>query len=194
MTPVSCSKDDISMVAELEIVKNDLEIERQRVEEQDGQLKDKQRALDLATATLSAKKGEIAELKKKIFEFANEGKAERLRLTAELEAVKADKQDLEDKLGSLERNKQEELEAAINKVEAKAKRRAAHMEELIRARHLKYKAKENAFRLEQQQTRLQLEAFHNTLALLGRQVPQIALALDVFEKKRHDDKGIKPRP
>lgn len=182
--PVSCSKDDISMIAELEIVRSDLESERQRTEELEKELKDKQRALESTSSTLSAKKGEIAELKKRILELSNEGKADKLKVAAELEAVKADKRDLEAKLASIEQKQQEVLDKAVNDIESKARRRTTHMEELLRARHLKYKSKEKAFLLEQQQMRAQVAAFYQTLSQLGRQVPQIAQALELFERKQ----------
>mmetsp|Transcript_21852 Transcript_21852/g.39839 ORF Transcript_21852/g.39839 Transcript_21852/m.39839 type:complete len:266 (-) Transcript_21852:200-997(-) len=182
--PVSCSKEDISMVAELEIVRSDLEIERQHSEELERQLKDKQKNLESTSAILSTKKGEISELKKKILELSNEGKAEKLKLSAELEAVKADKKELEQKLLTLEHKQQDAIDAAVNDVETKSRRRLSHMEEMLRARHLKYKAKEKAFLLEQKQAKAQLAVFYETLNQLGRQVPQIALAMEFYEKKR----------
>ena len=164
-------EDPIQTIAELELLKYDLENERLRCESLQKELLEKDKSLSVSTSTLNEKRVEIAKLKHKNLELTtqlaeSQGKWEGMAdtLKGENEVARGELTALRAKLEQSERARMAQLSLCrgqMKEMKSKYKGQITELKQLLAERHSRYKEKENTFLQEKSRISSQLEQFQS---------------------------------
>ena len=164
--------NQISLRAEVELLKNDFENEKHKNENLQNLLKEKEKTIQILSNHLTDKSSEIREMKRKFSAAETENMLEKTRFMAEIECFTQENKEIRDKL---EKFKFIETQFFVSKQEIirKFKNKIKKLKEIMIERHEKYKIRESAFHKEKSKLSDELESILNKFSLLEKNIPAL---------------------
>ena len=165
-------RDDIYLRAEIELLKNDLENERQKNEDLSGVLSEKEKEIKMIATQLVDKKNELRVMKKQISEINTEKLLESNKLNAEIECFQKENNDLHQQLENL---KYVECHISILKQELSGmyQNKLQKFKDVMRERHEKYKLREAQFAKEKSKLSSELTSLLKKFSVLEEHIPAL---------------------
>ena len=165
-------RDDIYLRAEIELLKNDLENEKEKSENLEEKIKEKEKTIQMLTNHLNEKTLEIRSMKKNISELNTEHMIEKNRFLAELECFQKENEEFHQQLEDFKYSEYQ-FNVVKQEIVEMYKGKLKKFKEMMKERHEKYKSRENEFEREKSKLSDELSSLVKKFSVLENNIPAL---------------------